>query len=585
MAQETIHIVPAKVESETDEFVPDSAEIKADLARTVHRGLPASALTLSFVYAGLTLAHMAVLPPEIGLFLVPTAAVSALFFLIMVWLTSSGILGESLAQPVSWLFGLVPLFNSLLHLALTGDPLQSTNIMLVMLVTGALYLSWLWFGLIAALSVIGWIMIMLVQPFTDAWLHFSFAMALTLVMAIVIQRLRISAYSNLYKLQQQNNQQKERLVDSQGQLEDRVARRTQELGLANESLQAEVIRRQKIEEELKKSESALKKDRSDLELEVARRTAELRKANIELEHAARLKDEFLANMSHELRTPLNAILGNSEILSEELYGEMNDRQHAAVRRVDDSGRHLLGLINDVLDVSKIGAGKLDLSLAPVNVGALCRASMAMVRTEAMRKQIDLSLILDPAVKMIVADGRRLKQVLVNLLSNAVKFTPNDGRAGLIVRGRAGESKVHLMVWDTGIGISEEEIDQLFKPFIQLDSSLAKEHAGTGLGLALSQQLVTLHKGTIGVKSQPGKGSLFVVTLPWSLETRIGSRPSEDLEPEQVASASTLIDAPTYIFDSENKFEPPFSGDPHDLADWITQSPDSQSPFEPLESTD
>ena len=563
-------------------FSADPVIVKNDLANTVFRGLPVAAITLCVIYAGLTIAHIAVLEPALGMFLVPTAAVSAIFFLAMYWLLKTDIIGEEMAQPMSALFGLVALVNSWLHLAVTGDALQTTNIMLVIVVSSALFVSWVWFGLLLGVGLIGWAVVALTQPFTTEWLHFSFAMVLSVVMALVIQRLRIKTYVHLYQLQQQNEYQRLQLVEGSEMLEQRVLQRTGELGQVNAILTSEIERREQVEIELKKSENALKKDRSDLEMEVAKRTVDLRNANIELKQAAQLKDEFLANMSHELRTPLNAILGNSEILTEELYGPLNDRQDAAVKRIDDSGRHLLSLINDVLDVSKIGAGKFEISLAPVNVTALCRASMMLVRTEAARKQIELSLVVDPGVRMLVADGQRIKQVLVNLLSNAVKFTPEGGRVGLIVRGRVRDSKVHLMVWDTGIGIDAEGIAKLFKPFVQLDSSLSKEHAGTGLGLALSQKLVGLHDGHIGVKSQLGKGALFVVTLPWSLETRAGG--AHPISAETPDFLHRNGDAENSIADDE-RFAPPIDGEPQDIARWVTQSRDSQSPFEPLEIED
>lgn len=240
----------------------------------------------------------------------------------------------------------------------------------------------------------------------------------------------------------------------------------------------------------------------------------LRLANAEMERALRLKDEFLATMSHELRTPLNAILGISESLEEQVVGPLNEKQQRYLRTVSESGRHLLALINDILDLSKIEAGRLDLSVRPVLVEGLVQSSLRMVKELAQRKNLEVSFKLDPRVQTLEADERRLKQVLVNLLSNAVKFTPENGKIGLEVVGDFQAAQVTFTVWDTGIGIAPEDLSRLFQPFIQLDSGLNREHAGTGLGLALVSEIVQLHGGRVGVESFPEVGSRFLIVLPW-----------------------------------------------------------------------
>ena len=263
----------------------------------------------------------------------------------------------------------------------------------------------------------------------------------------------------------------------------------------------------------------------------------LARANAELDRAARVKDEFLASMSHELRTPLNAILGMSEILCEGVYGPLSEKQQKPVRTIEASGRHLLDLINDILDLSKIEAGKEELELAPVSVEAICKASLGLIRQNAFEKQLKVSSTLDSAVTVLLADGRRVKQILVNLLSNAVKFTPEGGEIGLEVAGDAERGAVHFAVWDTGIGIAAEDMERLFQPFVQLDSGLSREHTGTGLGLSLVQRLAEMHGGGVSVESDgvPGKGSRFTVSLPWQ-ETDPGgnatSESSQDTEPRE-----------------------------------------------------
>jgi signal transduction histidine kinase/ActR/RegA family two-component response regulator len=264
-----------------------------------------------------------------------------------------------------------------------------------------------------------------------------------------------------------------------------------------------------------RAEQALIEERALLAGRVEERTADLRQANAQLARAARLKDEFLAGMSHELRTPLNAILGRSEVLGEQIYGPLTERQLAALHSIEESGRHLLALINDILDLSKIEAGKITLEQEDVAVDTICHSSMRMVAQTALAKRIALSTTIDTAIVTVHADGRRLRQILVNLLANAVKFTPNGGRVGLEVRGDPEGQAVLFTVWDTGIGIAVEDFPRLFQPFTQLDSKLSRQYEGTGLGLALVRQLAEAHGGAATVTSTLGEGSRFTVSLPWA----------------------------------------------------------------------
>jgi signal transduction histidine kinase/CheY-like chemotaxis protein len=257
----------------------------------------------------------------------------------------------------------------------------------------------------------------------------------------------------------------------------------------------------------KRAEAEILRLNAELERRVDERTQEL-------ERALRAKDEFLASMSHELRTPLNAILGLSESLAEHSAGPLNEKQERYIRTIRESGNHLLSLINDILDLARIEASQIVLNITEVDVKRVCQASLRMINELALKKQQQVSLEVDEAIGSIWVDERRLKQMLVNLLSNAVKFTPAGGRLGLQVLADRQEKRVMFTVWDDGIGISANDLRRLFQPFVQLDSSLAREAPGTGLGLALVAQMARLHGGSVSVESQPNDGTRFTVTLPW-----------------------------------------------------------------------
>jgi predicted ATPase/signal transduction histidine kinase len=238
--------------------------------------------------------------------------------------------------------------------------------------------------------------------------------------------------------------------------------------------------------------------------------------NQELLHATRLKDEFLATMSHELRTPLNAIIGMSEGLQEEVFGPLNEDQLKWVAMTETSGRHLLSLINDILDVSKIAAGKLELDIRPVNLLNLCDSSIEFVQQQATSKQITIQSEILVDLAEINVDERRIRQVLINLLGNAVKFTPMNGQISLRVLFQNHDQQKTILcfeVSDNGIGISTADQTKLFQPFIQIDSKFNRQYSGTGLGLAIVKQVVELHEGTVGLCSQVGQGSCFTINLP------------------------------------------------------------------------
>ncbi|NEQ95883.1 MAG: GAF domain-containing protein [Cyanothece sp. SIO2G6] len=305
-------------------------------------------------------------------------------------------------------------------------------------------------------------------------------------------------------------------------------------------------------------------ERQQAQQQLTERNQQLAITNQELARATRLKDEFLANMSHELRTPLNAVLGMTESLQEAAYGPISDSQREVLDTVFQSGTHLLSLINDILDLSKIEAGQVELECHPISIHELCESSLVFIKQQAYRKGIHTKLLITPRLPELVVDERRIRQVLINLLSNAVKFTPEQGsvllRVSLMINSDhqadsvdhqaepnavvsesidaidavdavdavalgdkegddASDHNATVAAWvrfavvDNGIGISPKDTRKLFQPFVQVDSTLNRQYEGTGLGLSLVKRLVNLHGGEVGVQSEVGQGSEFWFTLP------------------------------------------------------------------------
>jgi diguanylate cyclase (GGDEF)-like protein/putative nucleotidyltransferase with HDIG domain len=323
--------------------------------------------------------------------------------------------------------------------------------------------------------------------------HLQVAVAFAAHAAIAIQNAR------LYTQAQQEIEERER---AQAALRQSQA-----------NLQAELLERLRAEKELQE-------ERELLAQRVEERTSELTAANAKLTAALRTKDEFLATVSHELRTPLNAILLLTESMQNGVYGSLEARHADILGTVKQSARHLLSLINDILDMSKIESGMFELDMGPVSLPIICRNGLQFVAEAARAKQIELKQTIDEKVDMVNGDERRLLQILVNLLSNAVKFTPDGGAVGLAVTGDPKAELVHITVWDTGIGITKDDMARLFQPFVQLDSKLSRQYEGTGLGLALVDRLTKMHGGCVALESEVGKGSRFTVSIPWKAQDEL-----------------------------------------------------------------
>lgn len=292
-------------------------------------------------------------------------------------------------------------------------------------------------------------------------------------------------------------------------------------------------------------------------LERAQAQEKLRSKNRELEKISRLKSEFLASMSHELRTPLNSVIGFADLLRRQTKDQLSDRQQNYIDTIEKSGQHLLALINDILDLSKIEAGKMELDITAVAVMELCQECLTMVQPRADAKQLTLTLQMDSQIETAIFDRRKVQQILVNLLSNAVKFTPKRGTITLSARLAYGtelkqeqrsdvslidESTPYLRfeVADTGIGISKADQVNLFQPFFQIDGALTRQYEGTGLGLVLTKRLAELHGGTTSMTSELNVGSCFRVWLPLTLNAVQEKRHPMAIAPTPSKEAATVI---------------------------------------------
>jgi signal transduction histidine kinase len=255
-------------------------------------------------------------------------------------------------------------------------------------------------------------------------------------------------------------------------------------------------------------------DQAVIAIENVRLFDEIQEKSRQLEEASQHKSQFLANMSHELRTPLNAILGYTELMADGAYGEPSEKMLGILKRLEANGKHLLGLINDVLDLSKIEAGQLVLELSDYCIQDIAQTVRSTLEPLAADKKLAFKLDLSPELPPGHGDGRRLTQVLINLVGNAIKFTDTGE---VVIAAKATDGSFHLSVRDTGPGISSADQARLFQEFQQADNAITKKKGGTGLGLAISKRIIEMHGGRIWVESQPGQGSTFTFTLPVIVE--------------------------------------------------------------------
>jgi signal transduction histidine kinase len=258
-------------------------------------------------------------------------------------------------------------------------------------------------------------------------------------------------------------------------------------------------------------------DQAAIAIENVRLFDEIQDKSRQLEVASQHKSQFLANMSHELRTPLNAILGYTELMVDGAYGEPSEKMLGVLKRLEANGRHLLGLINDVLDLSKIEAGQLVLELSDYSIQDIAQTVRSTLEPLAADKKLGFKLDLAPELPPGHGDGRRLTQVLINLVGNAIKFTDTGEVA---IKAEANNGSFHVLVRDTGAGISAADQAKLFQEFQQADNAITRKKGGTGLGLAISKRIIEMHGGRIWVESQVGQGSTFAFTLPVIVERQV-----------------------------------------------------------------
>lgn len=574
------------------------AELKVAFDQNVFKSLPTAALGLAILYVIFFISHLIVLPPTVATQMAILAGFSALIMIALHYVLKKPLVKSSLANPIAALMTAIVLINGLAHLYFTRDPQQSTNILLLIIGVGFLFLSIRWFALALLVTLISWAVLAGMTFPLDALKHFSFAIASASFLSILVQVVRLKTFRRLEMLRLSDERRTAALEDALAaaekaryeaevatsdlqrsivilqESEERFRRFTNFEGIcvhdsgiildANQSLarmfgyeleeligksiiemvasesRSEVFTRYSQGDEKPYSAVGLRKDGSTFPIEIygqsvayqgrAVRVAEIRDiterrqaeeersellrreqaARQNAETANRFKDEFLATVSHELRTPLNAMLGWATILRKRQLNTTDIQR--GIETIERNARLQAQIINDLLDVSRIIAGKLRLEMCPIDVVKVINDAIETARPSAEAKQIELHSEIATDLVQINGDADRLQQVLWNLLSNAVKFTPPSGKIwlGAICK----ESQIEITLRDTGQGIGKDFLPYVFERFRQEDSSTTRKHSGLGLGLAIVQYIVEQHGGTVRAESAGAdQGSTFTVLLP------------------------------------------------------------------------
>ncbi|MCE9649432.1 MAG: hypothetical protein K8R18_07395 [Parvibaculum sp.] len=417
------------------------------------------AMYLTGLFALFSVLHIVLLPRSISLDMTMIAALSGIISTAIGYAARRGKIPVRRAYVAGFALFALGLSNSAIHMWLIQDIDQSTNFALTLVAVGLFFLSRRYLGIAYAITFAIWACLAL--SITDGegeFAHFAIMNLQAAVIGFLAHFLRLRVNRRLIRMRSEANVREEKLAEA--------------------LMQAQLY------------------------------------AAAERENKA--KTEFLANMSHELRTPLNAILGFSEIMTQQIFGPHGSPKYAEYAgNIHDAGRHLLSLVNDILDLSRIQIDEKSLHVQPVDLKSVCENCLSIIRERAERGSVHLTLQAPGFIPAIETDERRLKQIVINLLSNAVKFTPANGRVTLTIE-TTGDGKIALRVSDTGIGMSAEELSQAATPFWQAQGGLARNFDGTGLGLALVVELLKVMNGTFALESTPGAGTVASVTLPQAL---------------------------------------------------------------------
>ena len=590
--------------------IPPEADVREALDTIVLGSLSPVTAALALLYVAFTIAHARVLPPNIAPTMMIVSGSTAVLLAGLLLLLSRATLSSHLAHLIGAGIAILVLANSLTHLYLTLEPEQTTNLLLLILGVGILFLDAGWFAVIVFATYLGWFFIVSTAPSSPEWVHFGFSLLAATVLASAILALRIRTFGHLEELRMQDRvrqleleaslsrteaarrgeegarveleralsriqesegrfrrlaestfegvtvYQDERIVDAnertgelfRHRLLSIVGRRIDDL-VAPESLRAVTDLIRAAEEDTtvatrKIRAEAVKSDANRFPVEISVSPAShqgrpalvmlfrditeqlqleevLRRAASEAEAQSRAKSTFLANMSHELRTPLNAVIGFANILIRNQKRNLNDRDLEYLHRIESNGQHLLTLISDVLDVSKIEAGRMDVVMEPVDLDPLVRESLKALEIQARRRNLEMLIEIPSDLEPVMADAQRLRQVLLNLLGNAVKFTPSGWVAVRVVAEEGSRRPLRIEVEDSGVGIPPSEVNSIFNPFRQADTSSSRRFSGTGLGLTISRSLCEIMGFSLEVeKRERERGSLFTVLLhardahPW-----------------------------------------------------------------------